>query len=246
MSEPEIKTEEEVAAEAKEAEAKKAEEYSKAQQQIDQERANTQRAQAERDVLSEELTDTHTEIESLKSQIAEVKTKSEKTDDFKTLDADMIDPAVVHNLKILQDKLNTAEKQLTGQQTKIDNYEAAEIVKVDKQRHEETVEEIYSTCDEEFGPKFRNDAIKLADELVKSGKEKAPDSKKVGFERSFIQGLKLMRRCYKQVSEDKKASGNPVPTDSGGGGVPFDDTKKKTGTRQEVLADMRKKGLKSL
>lgn len=213
------------------------EKWDKERQRADQAEAELGKATTERDDLSDELAETHTEIEGLKSQIAEIEAKSEKPDDFKTLDSELVDPAVAHNLKTLQDKLAKTEKQLTDQQAKIDTYEKQEAEKQKIQQHEETVEQILSLCDDDYGAKYRNAAIKLADEIT--AKEKRP--------KDFIAGLKLMKKCYKQVkeAEDKKTSDKTVPTDSGGGDVPFDDTKLKTGSRQEVLADMQKRGLKA-
>jgi hypothetical protein len=53
-----------------------------------------------------------------------------------------------------------------------------------------------------------------------------------------------MRKCYKELydADQKKAKKETVPTDSGTAGVPFSGAKGKTGTKQEVLADLKKRG----
>lgn len=107
--------------------------------------------------------------------------------------------------------------------------------------HQQTVGEIYTACDEEFGAQFRNDAIKRADQLVADGAVDKPVTP--------VQGVKLMRQCYADVAAQAKPKDEPkkktVPTDTGLRGLSVTDLEDseefKTGTLDEVAADMGKK-----
>ncbi|MHC4891291.1 MAG: hypothetical protein ACYTEO_17700, partial [Planctomycetota bacterium] len=91
--------------------------------------------------------------------------------------------------------------------------------------------------DEMYGEKYRTAARALADKMVNDGEVDVPPD--------ALEAFLLLEKCYKVVKakDDAAAAKKTTPTDSGFGGVAFDDSKATTGSREDVLADIRKKGL---
>ncbi|MHC4061882.1 MAG: hypothetical protein ACYSR6_09790 [Planctomycetota bacterium] len=229
MSEEEKKPEEQKTEETKV-------EWDKTKQQIDQLTATVTK-------LSGQLEDSEGERASILDELTElksaIKTEAKKTEgvSLEAVDEDLVGKGVPKNFQILVDKYNALEGKYSAleKEAKVIQEEraAAEAEKAQK----ETIEEILGPLDEEFGAKYRTPAKKLADKKIEDGTEKHPKG-------NVLRASRLMRRCYKELYEadQKKAKKETVPTDSGTAGVPFSEVKGKTGTKQEVLADLKKRG----
>ncbi len=230
----EQQTAEEKAVEEKAAEEKQGKDWDKVQQTLDQEKSNRVKATVERDAMAEQLSTSQTKIEALEAKITSI-AEAKELNVVDLLDSDLVDPSTIKAVTKLSDELRAARDQVTElSQFKTSTEQRFAKADVDNRRKAAT-DKILTKCDNRYGAKYRNDAFKLANELVKSGNENQPQNE--------WDGLELMEKCYEQVkTEADKTQEDPktLVTDTGGGGVPFDDTKVKTGSHEDVLADMKK------
>ena len=230
MSDEEIKDEEvkdEQVDTVKEETVKKSE-YDKTQQQIDQERANARKARERAEQAERQSHALKQELDRTKEQLDEI---NEKLNRPPAIDEDAADiPDLVKYAKTLEETIRQHEKDMkvlkaAAEQSRQQASQAA--VEKESARLQE---QILTDCDEEFGAKFRNEALKMADSLVEKGEVELP--------KSPLDGYKLMRKCYQKIaSSTKKAPA--TATDSGGSVVPAD-SGIKPGSRQEVLKQMKK------
>jgi chromosome segregation ATPase len=207
------------------------EKWDEMRQQVDQAQSVATKAREEAETLSAAYTEAQAEIEKLKAANAE---RQQAIDDKKSeldqMDPDLVDNSVRRNIEKMEKRLEQSEKRAEKLELKARAYEEAETKRSEEARKAEVREKILTPLDAEFGAKFRNKALKLADDLVDSGKEKQPTDP--------IDGMILLRKCYQQVSSEKKKPS--VATDSGASGVSHQPVKRKTGTRDEVFDDMLK------
>ncbi len=124
-------------------------------------------------------------------------------------------------------KIDTYEKQQADVQAKTANEQAkASVFK--------TVESTLAKVDIPGAAKYRNEATKLADELVDSGQRKQP--------KTFDEAIDLMTDCYLQVKKGQ-TSKNSVSVDTGKGGTTA--SGKKTGSiKPGKIEDVRAQMLK--
>jgi len=207
------------------------EKWDEMRQQVDQAESVAKKARDEAETLSAAYTEAQTEIEKLKSVNAERQQAIDaKKSELDQMDPDLVDKGVIKNIEKMQKRLDESEKRAEQLELKAKAYEEAETKRTAEARKAETREKILAPLDVEFGAKFRNKALKLADDLVDSNKEKQPTDP--------IDAMILLRKCYQQVSTEKKKSS--VATDSGASGVSHQPAKRKTGSVDEVFDDMLK------
>ena len=218
------KTEEELAAE----ETAKKQEYDKAQQQLDQERANARKAREQ----AAEATGRNAELESQVKDAKEQLVQMQEQLNRPKIDPDVADiPEVANYAKKLEAEI-LAQKEIVNDLQKGQEESKAKAADAEQKSQTEALQEmILNDCDEEFGSKFRNDALKLADELVNKGDVELP--------KTPYEGARLMRKCYKQLVEKQPKKKTSTPSDSGGSSVPAE-SGIEPGSRQDVLAQMRK------
>ncbi len=175
------------------------------------------------------------QITNLTAQISALGKKSE-TDNLGELDPALVDGGVIKHIDSLRGKLGTLEKKYGEAERKISLYEQQETAKLEDARKSNVIEKILKPLDGEFGAKYRQQAIKLADELINEGEEQQPQD--------ALDADRLMRQCYKKVKEQtetKKAASAVV--DSGSGkSVASEKTAPKTGKLSEVWEQMKKEG----
>ena len=191
-------------------------------------------ARDEADTLATAQQQSQAKIEALEADLAQSKQDAQaKKDELESMDSDTTDKSVINNLQKIEERAARQAEELTALQKKATDYEQRIVRQQTVSDNERAKERVLAPLDEEFGAKFRKAAIKLADDLVDSGKEKAPDP---------IAVTQLMRKCYVKVSEDakEKEKKSEVPSDSGGGGISHTTAARKTGRMSEVLADMEK------
>lgn len=218
----------------KERQAKDQEKAAEHKKQLEEVESKAQRAREEADALAEAQQVAQDKITKLEQQLSQTQQSIQtKKDELDAMDDDLVDKSVINNLKKMEAKSARQEQQLEELQLKAKAYEEAEQARTIKAQKAESREKILKPLDEEFGGKYRNDALKLADEMVDKGTVKQPQD--------VIEAMTLMRKCYKQVVENKqKKEKSSVPSDSGGGGLGHRPDQRKTGSRQDVLADMQK------
>ena len=214
----------------------KEKEWDKQKQLLDQERANSKKAREEAESLSAALEDANARLSQLeqgmKAKQEAIDKESQRLED---LDPALVDFKVIKNFDKMKSQLEQLSSQVAAQQREIDTYKGIETERWRETDKQKTINKILAPLDEEFGAKYRNEAIKLADQLINDGAESQPQD--------AIEAFSLMRKCFKTLAEKDTKKPSPkkiVPADSGTGGIPFLETTKKQGTIEEVLADMRK------
>jgi hypothetical protein len=210
------------------------EEFEKVQQMVSQERANVQKIKTERDANAGQIAALTQQIEDLKTQM---NSQADKSDvDMDDLDGSLADPAVVKSLRKQSETIKKLNETLGLMEHKISKHEEQEANKAASKAQEQAVNSILDMCDEEFGTnKYRNDALKMADELVDSGEEEKPSD--------ILSGLRIMRKCYKAIEAKAKEDSDKAPevvTDKGKGSFSFSESDDyEEGSRDDVLKSMK-------
>lgn len=227
--------------------AKQPADYEKTQQQLDRERANLRRAkaalaeaQAQREELAGQVTGLQTQMTDLQKQLKDQLSAKEYAN-LANLDPDTTEvPDLVKAFQGQTAKLQKLEADNASMREYVEDLKAREQQEQVTKAKSEVEEEIYSTCDEDYGAQFRNEAIAMADKLVDDGEVDPP--------RTQMQGLKLMRKCYAEAAKKHAKPDKPkaqVPTDTGLHGLSVADIEDseefKPGTLDQVKADMAKK-----
>jgi len=220
--------------------------WDKAKQELDQYKANVDKLTDQKGELQEQVSELQTVIEQerettaeklagIEKQLAE-KAKEEKVDDIDNLDPDFVDANVIKVLKSLKAQQKDLEGQLAEKDQDIaklqkakEEYEADRVKAQEDARRSDLKEVMLSDLDKEFGAKFRNDAVALANKKVKDS-GKAPEGD------FFI--YKFIRDCYKEIAENAPKEApkkEPVSVDSGASGVTFKEGEIKEGSIDEVF-----------
>ena len=214
----------------------KQDKWDKDRQRVDQLQANLKKMAEEKNSLTEQFTaisdSLAAKIEALESRLAE---KQEIREDQIKLDPELYDPKLLKTIETLQKELVNAksamtqyDKQLRDLNVAKEQTEAAKILETENVKRLAKQEEILSSLDEEYGAKFRNAAIKLAQgEVDETGT--APEGE--------LAVYKLLRKHYAALKADVKPTKEKpnVRLDSGTGGVTFGDGEVKEGSRTDVL-----------
>ena len=204
-------------------------------QRADQNAANFRKERERSDKLEAELSSTKDTISELQSKLKEFADSKELSLD--EIDPDIIDPSVLKTLKSFADKLKTAHKELSEVNRKIKVYEESEAQKLAKAEKEAVKEKILSPLDTKYGAKYRNDALKLADRKVAELGRSPAD---------ILEARDLMETCYQEVkdkAESDKTNKSKTTVDNGHGGTALNFDNIGTGSRQSVLAAMKKNGV---
>lgn len=212
------------------------------EQQIDQERKNTLRAREEVSTLTSAYEQSNTQINQLKAEIAEIReAKETETQKLETMDPDNADEKVIKNIQLLEERLTAKDLKFSAMSKKIDDYERQQADVQAKTANEQakasvfkTVESTLAKLDIPGAAKYRNEATKLADELVDSGQRKQP--------KTFDEAIDLMTDCYLQVKKGQ-TSKNSVSVDTGKGGTAASG-KKTGGIKPGKIEDVRAQMLK--
>jgi hypothetical protein len=221
--------------EKKQEQVKEDEKWDKTRQQVDQLQANLEKAVADRETVQTELKAQKQKVDELSAKMLE-KDSTLTLEDLDPYSADV--PEVVKQNKKLYAELKGAKEQLASLTTLATEVQAKLAAEEEVKARAEAIESVLRPLDEEFGAKFRNEARKLADEKIAKGEPKPKDK---------FEAYLLMMKCYKEVvGAEKKEKKPTVPADSGTGGLAFGSPDTKEGSRMEILAEIRKKGLKAL
>ncbi len=184
--------------------------------------------------LKASLADTQKKLNDIEQSLKVSRTQQVEIEELDPLKADV--PDVIKQNRQMADRIRAYEGRIASLEKLATNFQQTEQMREAERRKQETIERILTPLDEKFGAKFRNEAKKMADDLVDSGKEPQPNTE--------LAAYLLMEKCYAQVKEKSEKTGkktSPVPADNGFGGVPFKEDTAKEGTLQEVLSEMRKR-----
>ena len=213
------------------------EKWSKEKQRADQAEANYRKLVAERDGIAAGVSERDGKIAALEQKIADLaEAKDVPVEDL--LDPDLVDAKTIKTVSKMANQIREQQKKIEKLAKLADSFQEKAKKQDAKTQKEKIIEKLLKPLDEEFGAKYRNKAKKLADSLVDEGKEQQPGD--------IIEANTLMRKCYLQVkkeAEEKVEKKKPVQTDNGSSSFTLDESIPKQGSRNEILAGMRKKGL---
>jgi len=211
------------------------EQWDKQKQETQQAEANYQKAVEEKQAVVAEKTAISEQLEANQLKLVELQEKAKAAEDAKKdtdFDPDLVDGNVIKELTQARADRKMLLEEVEKLKGKASTYEQTEQQRANKVAEDLAVKKMCDAieADSNYGPQFRNDAIALATKLVKDGKEKPVVD--------GIDGMILMKKCYKQLSEKAKPD-ESVRTDTGDGGTVTPATTGKTGDVAEVLTDMR-------
>jgi len=218
--------------EEKQEETNQEEKWNQERQELDQNHS-VERKQwtSEKGAMQGQLSQAQDNVQSLKSQLDTLKTEREQ---FKKLDPESADvPDVIARQERVIQELSDTKNELRTLQARASDIEKFEEARAAETQRKQTIDKICGPLDRDYGVKYRNDAKKMADDLVDSGQEKVEDK---------FDAYMLLERCYKKLADgDKKPSKKGVPTDNGRGGstTKLTDPVKET-TMAETISDFRK------
>lgn len=227
-------------------------EWDTEKQRADQAKANLDKAATERDAYADEIAQKEQKITELEDELKQK--AADKGLDIEALDpmsADIAD--IVRQNKSVIKELDAAKTEIGELKNLAKNYQDERDLESAAKNKEATIEMILEPLDKKYGAKFRAEAKKLADEKIASGDIKQPGANvdrrtEAGRVIATLEARDLMEGCYKELADKdakEKAAQEKVdvPADSGAGGVNWQEDQHKAGSRAEVLADMRKKGI---
>jgi DNA repair exonuclease SbcCD ATPase subunit len=201
-------------------------------QDLEMERGNTKRARNEADAAQQAYDQAQSEIEALKTQLS---AKAEEKKVLEEMDPDLVDKSVQGNIRTLAAENEELKSRLAQLENIANQYAQTEQQRKADADKQEARESILRPLDEEFGSQHRNKAIKLADQWIADGKEAQPAGSPAV---AAIQARDLMRKAYKEVTTEAKAS---IATDTGSAGAGHtDESQIKEGSFDDVLAQMQK------
>lgn len=212
------------------------------EQQFDQERNNTRRAREEVSTLTSAYEQSNTQINQLKVEIAEIReAKETEAQKIGTMDPALADDTVIKNIQLMDQRLTAKEQEISAMSKKIDAYEKQQADIQAKTANEQVKASVYKTVESTMAKldipgaaKYRNEATKLADELVDSGQRKQP--------KTFDEAIDLMTDCYLQAKKGQ-TSKKSVSVDTGKGGT-IASGKKTGGIKPGKIEDVRAQMLK--
>ncbi len=220
--------------------------WDKDRQKLDQLTANVSKMASDKVELTTQLTemsqrsqDMQDTVTRLEQQLSSAQIAQQTETD--SLDSDLYDDKLIKKIsgfeaeiantkKALEDS-NKAVKELQDARSQ---YELTAENERETSRKAERKESILTDLDEEFGSKFRNEALRLAQEEVdQTGK--APDGE-------YAVG-QLLRKHYRGLASTTSTtkSFSPVQVDTGDGGVAFNEGEIEEGSRDEVMTQIRAK-----
>lgn len=218
----------------------KKQDWDKERQRADQEKANAEKARADADQLATErdeyaslVNEQAQRVEQLEKQL-EAKAKLEGIKDVDNLDPALVDPAVIKAITRLKTQLESTTTELTDLRAKANQYEQIERQRENEKRVDTAKERILKPLDEEYGAKYRNEAMKLAQDFCDKRKRPFDDG---------IEASQFFAKTYKEIAAREKSGSKTtkVPTDSGAESVNFSDTEIKGDTVDEIWANMQTK-----
>ncbi len=231
MSDEETKVEEPKPEETKE-------QWDKERQQADQERATVvKKLSQSQATLEAELAATKEGIASLTSKLDSLLNKADvKKSQIDTLDPDIHGADMVAAIQSLKAELDAERSSKAELQTWIQSQKQEQARKKADAEKEALKDEILTDLDDQFGAKYRNEAIELANaEVAETGK--APVTQ--------MQARKLLAKHYKALrdkdSEAEKKKTSRQDTLGGTLGIMSDDLEE--GSMDDVMASMKKKGV---
>jgi len=220
--------------------------WDKDRQRLDQLSANVTKIAGEKAELTNQLTEMSQRSKDMQDTVARLETQLTNAQATQTqsdsLDADMYDEKLIQKISKFESEISNTKKLLAESNAQIkeladarSRYEQEAAKTLEDNRKAARKELILTDLDTEFGAKFRNEALKLAqDEVNATGIAPSGD----------YAVAQLLRKHYKALSADPThvtKVRSSVPADNGEGGVIFAEGEIKEGSRNDVMASIRAK-----
>jgi len=234
--------------------------YSRNQQLIDQERANARRAREQAAEMADALGQANEKLSQLESRFDQLSAANEdkktqleaEKQKLEDMDPDLVDSSVRRNIASLEKRLQEQEanfrqkeaqfqKHIKAISDKAESLEQERQQSADEQRRAQVRERVLTRVEKSLArqgvkgaAKFRSEALKLADDLVDTGKVKQPADP--------IEAVELMEDCYLQVKDKHEKKKSSVSSDTGKSGPSSTGSKSgiKPGSLDEVYDQMLK------
>lgn len=210
------------------------EEWDKQRQRADQLEANLKKVLNDNTALSGTVRNYEDRIGQLEKVIQLNKQQMTDIKELDPLSADI--PDLVNQNKILISELKNTKDKLSTLEKLASDFQKERQSQQESEKKSAIIEKILKPLDEQYGAKFRNEAKKMADDLVDSGKVKQPED--------AIDAFLLLAKCYQDVKNkvtSKEVKEKSVATDSGTGNIGYIPDEKQEGTFEQVLSDMQKR-----
>ena len=239
-------------------------EWDRHRQELDIERANARKAREELSAVSELYDSANDRVTNLESQLEQLKTSNdqererlqmERQDEQNKLDdmdPELVDEKVIKNIQAIEKRISSQRQEFVKREEtlmaqikdlsqKTSQYEQEKAAAQRKTEQDRAIESVLNEVEDSLKTlhdvdtpgQYRTEAMKIADDLVDKGERKRPGN--------ILDGIKLMRECYvKVISQHQKKKG--VSVDGGKSGVTsgVKVSSRKTGSLDEVAADMLK------
>ena len=190
--------------------------WDKERQRADQAEANFRREQRSRQEIAEQARNLDEKVKVYESQLEKLAKANEVNVD--DIDSEFVDPKVKLALKTLQNKIDSVNKKADDLEKTKQRYEQNEREARQNELREQSKTEILSDIESDYPAKFRNDAIKLANDEVANGKfGKDAEGNPLSPPDSYS-AAKLLRQQYKKLADSDKTPRKTVAADSGKGG----------------------------
>lgn len=219
--------------------------WDKGRQEVDQLKANVTKLSADKAEVASQLTamaersqQMQDTVEQLQQQLSTAQVAQTQSE---SLDSDMYDEKLIQKISKLESAIDNANKSAAESNAKIKELDDAKTQfetnaanDREETRKAARKEQILGDLDKDYGAKFRNEALKLAQEEVNQTGN-APDGD--------LAVHKLLEKHYKALSAKPGTtkSFSPVQVDTGDGGVAFSEDEIQEGSRDEVMAQIRAK-----
>lgn len=229
-------------------------EWDKERQQEDQLKVDLEKVSQERDTAinsieqvksqyetaSEQNSELASQLEETQAKIKELEDKGrlEKVADIELpeIDLENADVKDIHKQnEFLMDQIKQDRQKIERLSMLAEDFQQKEQVAQQDQARNDAKEDVLKRLDVKYGPKHRNDAVKLAEKWCYEDKtETVPGDK--------LEAHLLMEKAYTEVSKEVVPK-KDVQSDTGRANVPFNtDDELGEGDMNSILAGMKKKG----
>lgn len=207
--------------------------WDKEKQRADMEHANFLKAKTEKETLAATY---EARIADLESRIKVNQDKVEISE-LDPLRADV--PDLVNQNRALIQELKDLKKGYTELKSLATEFQTKEVKREADAKRQATIDKICKPLDKQYGAKYRNKAVKAAEDAVNGGTESQPSD--------AIDAYFMLEKYYKQLkSEDEtKPKEDVIPTDNGAGAFSFMGAEIKEGSLDQVMGQIRKLGRKT-
>jgi chromosome segregation ATPase len=212
-------------------------EWDKERQRADQAEANLRKSNSK-------LAEVELQANQMQNTVSELQGKMAQIEAVKGLDLTDLDPNEADLPDIVKEyaKMSTAMKDMTSKMTALEQkatqYESDAASTRQERERASDIERICKPLDKKYGQSLRNEAIRLAEEVVAERGFAAVDA---------LECHQMLEKQYISLAKDASGKDKPAPSDNGRGGskTSFGDDIK-PGKLTDVMSQIRKGGLAAL